>query len=108
MTEKGEEYLNKAFDIKGNSAGDYAWRGRIYYDLGQYDNAQTELKSALDKESVIANLYIAQVYEAQGDPENAEVYYQNYVNSGSADSQAMNALGEIEIAKETIPVHSPI
>ena len=99
MTEKGEEYLNKAFDIKGNSAGDYAWRGRIYYDLGQYDNAQTELKSALDKESVIANLYIAQVYEAQGDPENAEVYYQNYVNSGSADSQAMNALGEIEIAK---------
>lgn len=56
MTEKGEEYLNKAFDIKGNSAEDYAWRGRIYYDLGQYDNAQTELKSALDKESVIANL----------------------------------------------------
>ena len=38
MTEKGEEYLNKAFDIKGNSAGDYAWRGRIYYYLGQYDN----------------------------------------------------------------------
>lgn len=99
MTEKGEEYLNKAFDIKGNSAEDYAWRGRIYYYLGQYDNAQTELKSALDKESVIANLYIAQVYEAQGDPENAEVYYQNYVNSGSADSQAMNALGEIEMAK---------
>ena len=99
MTEKGEEYLNKAFDIKGNSAEDYAWRGRIYYDLGQYDNAQTELKSALDKESVIANLYIAQVYEAQGDPENAEVYYQNYVNSGTADSEAMNALGEIEMAK---------
>ena len=99
MTEKGEEYLNKAFDIKGNSAEDYAWRGRIYYDLGQYDNAQTELKSALDKESVIANLYIAQVYEAQGDSENAETYYQNYVNSGSADSQAMNALGEIEMAK---------
>lgn len=99
MTEKGEEYLNKAFDIKGNSAGDYAWRGRIYYYLGQYDNAKTELKSALDKESVIANLYIAQVYEAQGDPENAEVYYQNYVNSGNADSQAMNALGEIEMAK---------
>ena len=99
MTEKGEEYLNKAFDIKGNSAGDYAWRGRIYYYLGQYDNAQTELKSALDKESVIANLYIAQVYEAQGDTENAEVYYQNYVNTGSADSQAMNALGEIEMAK---------
>ena len=99
MTEKGEEYLNKAFDIKGNSAEDYAWRGRIYYYLGQYDNAMTELNSALDKESVIANLYIAQVYEAQGDSENAEVYYQNYVNSGAADSEAMNSLGEIEMAK---------
>ena len=99
MTEKGEEYLNKAFDIKGNSAEDYAWRGRIYYYLGQYDNAMTELNSALDKERVIANLYIAQVYEAQGDSENAEVYYQNYVNSGAADSEAMNSLGEIEMAK---------
>ena len=99
MTEKGEEYLNKAFDIKGNSAEDYAWRGRIYYYLGQYDNAMTELNSALDKESVIANLYIAQVYEAQSDSENAEVYYQNYVNSGAADSEAMNSLGEIEMAK---------
>ena len=99
MTEKGEEYLNKAFDIKGNSAEDYAWRGRIYYYLGQYDNAMTELNSALDKESVIANLYIAQVYEAQGDSENAEVYYQNYVNSGAADPEAMNSLGEIEMAK---------
>lgn len=99
MTEKGEEYLNKAFDIKGNSAEDYAWRGRIYYYLGQYDNAMTELNSALDKESVTANLYIAQVYEAQGDSENAEVYYQNYVNSGAADSEAMNSLGEIEMAK---------
>lgn len=99
MTEKGEEYLNKAFDIKGNSAEDSAWRGRIYYYLGQYDNAMTELNSALDKESVIANLYIAQVYEAQGDSENAEVYYQNYVNSGAADSEAMNSLGEIEMAK---------
>lgn len=99
MTEKGEEYLNKAFDIKGNSAEDYAWRGRIYYYLGQYDNAMTELNSALDKESVIANLYIAQVYEAQSDSENAEVYYQNYVKSGAADSEAMNSLGEIEMAK---------
>lgn len=99
MTEKGEEYLNKAFDIKGNSAEDYAWRGRIYYYLGQYDNAMTELNSALDKESVTANLYIAQVYEAQSDSENAEVYYQNYVNSGAADSEAMNSLGEIEMAK---------
>lgn len=99
MTEKGEEYLNKAFDIKGNSAEDYAWRGRIYYYLGQYDNAMTELNSALDKESVTANLYIAQVYEAQGDSENAGVYYQNYVNSGAADSEAMNSLGEIEMAK---------
>ncbi len=99
MAEKGEEYLNKAFSIKGNEAADLAWRGRIYYLLGQYDNALTELKSAVDKESVIANLYLAQTYEAQGDTENAQAYYESYVNSGAADSQAMNALGQIEMEK---------
>lgn len=99
MKEQGEEYLNKAFDIKGNSAENLAFRGRIYYLLGQYENAEKELTAAIEKESKEANLTLAQVYEAQGNMEQAEKYYQAYTASGAADSVAMNALAEIEIGK---------
>lgn len=99
MSDPGEEYLNQALKLKGNTAKDCESRGRIYYYLGQYDKAETELKSALEKQSILANLYLAQVYEATGNTEDAQTYYEAYVNSGEADSTAMNALGEIEMAK---------
>lgn len=99
MTDEGEEYLNRAFDIKGNSAENLTWRGRIYYLLGQYANAVKELEEAVKKDSAKANLYLAQVYEAEEDSANAEKYYQAYVDSGTADSVAMNALAEIQMGK---------
>lgn len=40
-----------------------------------------------------------QVYEAQQDTANAQTYYQAYVDAGVADSEAMNALAEIEMGK---------
>lgn len=96
---EGEEYLNKAFSIKGDTADNLAYRGKIYFMLGQNENALTELNAAIEKESVDARLTIAQVYEAQGDPTTAETYYKAYVDAGAADSEAMNALAEIEIGK---------
>lgn len=99
MTDEGGEYLNRAFDIKGNSAENLTWRGRIYYLLGQYANAVKELEEAVKKDSAKANLYLAQVYEAEEDSANAEKYYQAYVDSGTADSVAMNALAEIQMGK---------
>lgn len=100
MKEKGEEYLNKAFSIKGSSKEDYLWRGRIYYYLGQYENAAAELDAALKKENAAANVYRGQVCEAMGDAENAERYYQAYIESGAADSQTMNSLAELQMQKE--------
>ena len=97
LTTEGEEYLNKAFDIKGNHAQNSAWRGKIYYLLGQYDNAKKELITAIDKGNAQANLTMAQVCEALGDTASAENYYHVYVASGNADSTVMNALAEIEI-----------
>lgn len=99
LYEEGTEYLKQAFDIKGNTADHLMYRGEIYYLLGEYDNAKTELTAAIEKESVKANLYLAQVYDAVGDTANAENYYQVYLASGSADSVVMNALGEIESGK---------
>lgn len=96
---EGEEYLNKAFDIKGDGAENLAYRGKLYFLLGQNENALKELTAALEKKNVEANLTIAQVYEALGDSETAEMYYKTYVESGTADSEAMNALAEIEMRK---------
>lgn len=96
---EGEEYLNQAFSIKGDDARQLAYRGEIYYLLGQYENAKTELAAALEKESTEANLTMAQVCEAEGDTQKAQTYYQAYVDSGAADSAAFLALAEIEMAK---------
>lgn len=100
LTEDGEAYLNKAFAIKGDEKEDLAWRGKIYTMLGEYENAAAELTSAIEKGSTAAKLYLAQVYDAQGDAENAEKYYREYVDAGEADAVALNALAEIEITKE--------
>lgn len=99
LTAEGEEYLNKAFSIKGDSAQDRAYRGELYFLLGQYENALTELNAALKEGSVEANLTLAQVYEALGDAEMAETCYKAYVDSGVADSVALCALAEIEMEK---------
>ena len=99
MTEDGKNYLNQAFDIKGNDVVNLESRGQIYYLLGQYDNAVAELSSALEEGSTEANLYLARSYEAMGDAVNAETYYQAYIASGSVDSIALNALGEIMLNK---------
>lgn len=96
---EGEEYLNKAFAIKGDDAEQLTSRGELYLLLGEYENAITELTAALEKKSVRANLILAEVYEASGDAENAEKYYKAYAESGAADSETMNALAEIEMAK---------
>ena len=97
LTEEGEAYLNQAFQIKGNKAEHSAWRGRIYYLLGQYDNAKTELVTAIDKGYAAANLTMARVCEALGEITQAENYYQVYIATGNADAEVMNGLAELEI-----------
>lgn len=100
LTTEAQTYLDTALAIKGNSANDHLWKGRIYQTLGQNDTAVTELLAAVEKKSIEANLYLAQVYEAQGDTDSASKYYQAYIDSGIADSEAMNALGKVEMSQE--------
>lgn len=99
LNTEGEEYLNQAFSIKGNGAENLTYRGEIYFLLGENENALTELNLALEKGSKEANLVLAQVYEVLGDAEMAESCYKTYIDSGVADSEALCALAEIEMAK---------
>lgn len=95
----GESYLNKAFSIKGNEKEGQVQRGRIYFLMGEYENAVAELTKAVEAEVADAYFYLAEVYEAQGDTANAENYYQAYTATGNADAKTLNALGEISMKK---------
>ena len=55
MQTEGQEYLKKGIEAGGKSAEDYAQRGRIYLLLGDYDNAETELTTAIHKEYIDEN-----------------------------------------------------
>lgn len=100
MTAEASDYLNQALELKGDYANAHLWKGRIYLMLSDYENAETELKTALDKKSVEANLYLAKLYEAQDDAETAASYYETYLDSGDADSEVMYALGMAEMSQE--------
>ena len=99
-TEEAEGYLNRAMAIGGEEVVNHEYRGQIYYLLGEYDNAITELNTALEAGSTYANLYLAKSYEDKGDPATAEGYFKTYIAAVPADAVALNELGEIMLEKE--------
>lgn len=99
LIEQGKEYLNQAFAIKGDDAEHLTYRGELYLMLGEYANAKEELEAALAKNSVRANLVMAQLFEVQGDMETAETYYTAYAESGATDAEVLNALARLAIAR---------
>lgn len=98
--EDGEEYLHQALLIKGSEATNLEYRGQIYYLLGQYNDAITELKAALEAGSTYANLYLAKTYEDMGDSVTAEEHFKTYIAAIPSDAVALNELGEIMLEKE--------
>lgn len=95
--EEGEKYLKQALDLKPKTAADYAERGHIYYFLKDYDNAKKNLDKAIDKNDKNALLYLAEVYNAMGQTENAQGLLENYVKDNSSDSEALNTLGMMQL-----------
>lgn len=94
---EGEKYLKQALDLRPKTAEDYAQRGHIYYFLEDYDNAKKNLDKAIDKNDKNALLYLAEVYNAMGQTENAQGLLENYVKNNSGDSEALNTLGMMQL-----------
>ena len=99
MQTEGQEYLKKGIEAGGKSAEDYTQRGRIYLLLGDYDNAETELTTAIDKKSTEASLYMAQLYEAKGEDEKATGLYKEYIDENQDNPTALICLGGMELEK---------
>ena len=97
-TDQGLVYLNNALEVSDKSANGKYYKGRIYYILGQTSDAKTNLQAAVDKDVVEAKLYLAKLYQDEGDYESAQALLEEYANSDEVTSEALATLGDIEMA----------
>ena len=86
MEADGTRYLEAALKTEAKNAEDYCNRGKVYYYMEDYSNAQKELTEAVNQKSTEGMLLLGMVYRAQGDTSNARSMYQQYV---SADDQCI-------------------
>lgn len=89
-------YLQKAKKIKGDSAKDYLYQGRIAYLEKDYNLAIEKLLKAKEKELPIASYYLGLAYNATGNKELAESFIKQYLDSGIATSYDLYQLGSNE------------
>jgi Tfp pilus assembly protein PilF len=92
MTVDGQEYLDKALEIKPENADDYYQRGRIYYYMKDYDKALAELTTAVNDGDEGAILLLGKVYIAKEDAGSASSMYQQYLETGKNKAKAYNGL----------------
>ncbi|MDO4274071.1 MAG: tetratricopeptide repeat protein [Eubacteriales bacterium] len=97
MEADGTRYLEAALKTEPKDAQDYCDRGRVYYYMEDYDNAQKELIEAANQESSEAVLLLGMVYLAQNDVSNARVMYQEYVSKEGASAKGYNGLALCDI-----------
>lgn len=101
MTVDGQEYLNKALEIKPEKAEDYYERGRIYYYMKDYDGATKELTTAINDGNDDATLLLGKVYIAKEDASSARSMYQKYLESGENKAKAYNGLALCDIYEKS-------
>ena len=93
MEADGTRYLEAALKTEPKSAEDYCDRGKVYYYMEDYSNAQKELTEAVNQKSTEGMLLLGMVYRAQDDTSNARSMYQQYVEAdGSNPAKGYNGL----------------
>ena len=94
---EGEAYLDRALEIKPKEAQDYSSRGRVYYEMKDYDSAREELTRAIQEGDDEAVLILGKVYLAMEDAASARGMYQEYLQDGENDAKAYNGLALCDI-----------
>lgn len=94
-----QDCLNKALEIKGNSALDKMQKGRMNYLLGENKTALSLLEEAVEGGEKQALYYIAVIYSAMGDEASAESNMNSYIASGIADSYSLFDIANGELGK---------
>lgn len=95
-TEQAASYLEKALLLDTGKQENVFSKGKIYYYLGDYENAITNLSTARDKGNNEALLYLGKIYASQGDTNTAFITFEQYVQSGSVSGEVYNQMGIIK------------
>lgn len=88
----GGEYLQNALNIQGDDLEHYYNRGRIYYYLGNYEEAQSQLIGPVEAGYEPAMFLIARVYMAQEEYERAESVYLQIQQESGESTEVFNGL----------------
>ena len=96
---EAEEVLKEDLKLKADKPEEYRERGHIYLLQEDYENAKKELDRAINQKDVKALLYLAQVYEAQGDASQANALYENYISQNNSDVSTLVAMGDMQMAE---------
>lgn len=98
QTESGKLYLQTALQQENNKMSAFD-KGRMYYYLGEYQQAYTALEEARDSGGAEAYLYLGRAYEATGDYNYAATVYNAYLARDTSNAEIYNQLGLCEMAK---------
>ena len=79
MEADGTVYLEQVLATEARSAQEHYERGRIYYYMGDYENAASELSKAIDRNNSEALIAMGEVYLAKDDVESAREMFQQYI-----------------------------
>ena len=83
------------FEIKPKEAQDYSSRGRVYYEMKDYDSAREELTRAIQEGDDEAVLILGKVYLAMEDAASARGMYQEYLQDGGKRRQGLQWTGAV-------------
>lgn len=100
MKADGEAYLESALEIGGKEAEDYYHKGRIYYYLEEYEEAEEELKKALEKDYSPAAVYLGKVYMSSSDVENAEKIFEQCLKEEELKAEGYNGLAACAASRQ--------
>ncbi len=98
-TEAGREYLQGALDVSDKQITAYD-QGRIFYHLGNYQEAAAALEQARENGNAESYLFLGKAYEAMGDYNYAANVYNSYLAQGKPDAEIYNQLGLCELARQ--------
>lgn len=95
----GDEYLEQALTIQGEDAEHYYNRGRIYYYLENYTEAENQLLVPVDEKYEPAMYLMGQVYLAQGDYARGAGIYQQIQSEFGESAACYNGLAQCSLAE---------
>lgn len=96
FVERGESYIKRI--LQNEDVSDYD-RGKFYFAMGNYAQAENIFAIAFDEGNIEAAYFLADVYEAQSLPDKAEKLYKDLLARYPEDYRVYNQYGVYLIKK---------